>query len=115
MSQWIALSFVPPVNEYELPSARCTVPSIFSSKRDVLHEALDARVAADAELAEPARALVGVERLRRRNSSPRARRGVDDAAVPEDEPRAFDLVPEVARPGTRENSITPSAESSTGE
>src|SRR4051812_40382406 len=32
-------------------------------ERDVLHVALDARVAADAELAEPARPLVGIERL----------------------------------------------------
>ena len=32
MSQWIELSFVPPMKVYELPSARWTVPSIFSSK-----------------------------------------------------------------------------------
>ena len=32
MSQWTALSFVPPVTVYERPSARWIVPSIFSSK-----------------------------------------------------------------------------------
>ena len=32
MSQWMELRFVPPVTAYELPTARCTVPSIFSSK-----------------------------------------------------------------------------------
>ena len=45
-----------------VPIARWIVPSIFSSKSVFFMCALDARVAADAELAEPARALVGVER-----------------------------------------------------
>ena len=114
MSQWIELSFVPPMNVYELPSARWIVPSIFSSNADVLHEALDARVAADAELAEPARALVGVERLdqellarraptRRRRGRPRRRAGRPRPRVPK------------YTAGNSPNSITPFAESSTGE
>ena len=78
MSQWIALLLVPPVNVYELPTARWTVPSIFLVECDVLHVALDPRVAADAELPQPTRAVVGVEyfeqellsQLRRRDDDP---------------------------------------------
>ena len=33
MSQWMRDSFVPPMSGRPFPSARCTVPSIFSSKR----------------------------------------------------------------------------------
>ena len=33
MSQWTALSFVPPVSGYERPTAKWTVPPIFSSNR----------------------------------------------------------------------------------
>ena len=33
MSQWTADSFVPPVSGYDRPTARCTVPPIFSSSR----------------------------------------------------------------------------------
>ena len=62
MSQWMALSFTPPVLGELLPSARWIVPSIFSSNSMFFMWRVMRRVAADAELAEPARALVGVER-----------------------------------------------------
>ena len=70
-SQCTADSFVPPVSGYERPSARWTVPPIFSSNRIVPDRAVDAEVRADAELAEAARAPVGLERRGRRYSSPR--------------------------------------------
>ena len=35
MSQWTADSLTPPVSGYERPTARCTVPPIFSSNRIV--------------------------------------------------------------------------------
>jgi len=52
MSQWIELTFVPPVNVYELPTARWTVPSIFSSNATFFMKRWSAGVAADAELAQ---------------------------------------------------------------
>ena len=51
----------------------------------VLHVARDARVAADAELAEPARALVGVEHLQQ-ELLVRSGGGVDDAPAGETQP-----------------------------
>ena len=77
MSQWSALSFVPPMNGKPRPSARWTVPSIFSSK-SCPHVPLDPGVAADPELAEAARALVGVEQ-RPQEVRVRLGRGLDDA------------------------------------
>ena len=74
MSQWTALTFVPPMNGKPLPSARWIVPSIFSSKSDVLRVPLDARIAADAELAEHPGAVVGVERLQQEVLVRRGRR-----------------------------------------
>ena len=61
MSQWMADTFVPPVSGYDRPTARCTVPPIFSSTMIEPIGAVDARVGADPELAEHARAVVGVE------------------------------------------------------
>ena len=47
-SQCTADSFVPPVSGYERPSARWTVPPIFSSNRIAPDRAVDAEVRADA-------------------------------------------------------------------
>ena len=60
----------------------------------VLHVARDPRVAADPELAEPARALVGVERLDQ-ELLVRVRPGVDDPPAREAEPDARDLAARV--------------------
>ena len=94
MSQWIALLLVPPVNVYELPTARWTVPSIFSSNATFLHVALDPRVAADAELPQPTRAVVGVEYFEQELLS-QLRRRDDDPAVLELEAHPGDLAPVV--------------------
>src|SRR5439155_5009952 len=51
-------------------------------ERDVLHVALNARVTADAELAQPARAVAGVKRLEQELLA-RIRRGLDDPAARE--------------------------------
>ncbi len=61
----------------------------------VLHMPLDARVAPDPELAQPACALVGVERAEQELLVAR-RRGVDDATALEAEAHTRDLVAEVA-------------------
>ena len=63
---------------------------------DVLREALDPRVAADPELAEPPRALVGVERPEQELLAVGGAR-LDDPAALEHEPHPGDLVAEVDR------------------
>ena len=72
MSQWTALA-VQPADEPRARRRPRGAPSRRSSRRRgrVARVPLDAGVAADAELADPARALVGVER--RRAGTPRSR------------------------------------------
>ena len=64
---------------------------------DVLREALDARVAADPELAEPARALVGVERLEQEVLAGRGAIASTIRPCSKTKPDARDLVAEVDR------------------
>ena len=86
------------------------MPSIFSSKSDVLHVARDAGVAADAELADAPCAFVPIERCAWRMSSPRV-------AVADDLARRRTRAgcPRAPGPsytaGYSENVITPRAES----
>ena len=74
----------------------------------------DPRVAADPELAQPARSVVGVERLRG-GSPPPSRRTPRRSG----RPRSGSRIPPTWRPpwtpGNSENEIVPSAESSTGQ
>ena len=92
MSQWIELLFVPPVKEYELPSARWTVPSIFSSKPTFFMNrwmpGLQPMPSSPSRRAPSSVSSVWI-----RNSSFDPRGGVDDAAALEDEPRPSTSVP----------------------
>ena len=67
------------------------MPPIFSSNRIVADRAVDAEVRADADLAEPPRALVGGRAPRCRYSSPALGARVDDLAVAELELDARDV------------------------
>ena len=73
MSQWTALSFVPPVSGYERPTREVDGAADLLVEQDRADRAVDAGVRADAELAEPAGAGVGVER-RQQVGARRARR-----------------------------------------
>ena len=63
MSQWIWLTFVPPISATPFPRATCAGAVDLLVEERVLHVACDARVAADAELADAPRTLVQVEHL----------------------------------------------------
>ena len=91
MSQWIELVFVPPVNVYELPTARCTVPSIFSSNATFFMKRWMPGLQPIPSSPSTARAFVDVECLDQERLAG-ARGRVDDAAAFEDEARAVDLV-----------------------
>ena len=78
MSQWIALSFVPPRSGKPLADGEVDRAVDLLVEERVLHVARDAGVAADPELAEPARAVVGVEHLEQ-EVLVRARGRLDDA------------------------------------
>ena len=80
MSQWTALRVQ--TADYTEPRADGEVDRAVDLlvEQRVLRVALDARVAADAELAEPARALVGVERRDQR--APRSAVAVASTTVP---------------------------------
>ena len=90
MSQWIALSFLPPVEEYELPTARWTVPSIFSSNATFFMKRWMPGLQ-PIPSSPSRRAPSSVSSMRSRNSSPLAP-SVDDASALEDEAHADDLV-----------------------
>jgi len=77
-------------------------------EEDVVQVARDPVVAAEAELAEPPRARVRLERLDEDVLTCVGGR-LDDLAAAEDEPGA------PTRPERKSNRISPSAESSTGE
>ena len=96
MSQWTALSFEPPRYGNPWPIARWTVPSIFSSKSVFRMWLWMPGIAADPELAEPARALVGVEHAEQELLVGRRAR-LDDPAALEAEADVPDLVVQVAR------------------
>ena len=89
------------------------MPSIFSSKPTFFVKRLDPGVAADAELAEPPRALVRVERAQQELLAD-ARARVDDPARSK-----TSRAPETSWPkysaGNSQKVTSPSAESSIGE
>ena len=82
MPQWMADVFVPPRYSKPPPSATCTVPFIFFVEVDVAHVAVDAGIAADAQLADAAGTVIGVERLEQEVFFDRGG-GIDDPAFRE--------------------------------
>ena len=91
MSQWTALSFVPPMNGKPLPMARWIVPSIFSSKSVLRMCVLDSGVAADPELAEHGRALVHRQHLLEEVLVSSSAADLNGSAVLEAQTRAVDV------------------------
>ena len=81
MSQWMRDSFVPPMSGMPLPEREVHRPVDLLVEQRVAHVPGDARVAADAELAEAPRPGVGVEHLDEVRLV-RLRGRVDDGARP---------------------------------
>ena len=113
MSQWTALTFVPPMNGKPLPRARWIVPSIFSSK-SVFCVCRWMPGLQPMPNSPSTRAPSSVSSVFSRKSSSRRRRRVDDPAALEAEADVLDGAAAVARPGTPRRRPCPRAESSTG-
>ena len=96
MSQWIALRFVPPVDEYEFPIARWTVPSIFSSKPTFFVNRWMPGLQ-PIPTSPSLRAPASVSSVCSRKSSPALAEASTIRPRSNDEPDARDLVPVVDR------------------